>query len=1043
MARGRRPSDGPLPSPAQRSLFDEGPQTEPPPSRPRLVEELARACREQPLEEKILVAPALAVGYQLVERLAREGTPWVNLRVETARTLAHALVGPDLVRQRLRVLSRAQSLALVEQACAQAFSADSYFGALSGRPGLHRALEATLGELRAAGVSEEILPAEAFPDRRKLRELREVLRRHAAAFEKGRYVDGIALLRRATAALEAGPAPAPGPLYVVAGGGELPALERRFVETLAGSRMRELPSDPPEEWARAARDCRLFRATGEENEIREVFRRILSSGIPFDDVEILHTDARVYPSLVWELSREHGIPCTFSGGIAAGYTRPGRAALAFLDWIGQEFAAEVLRGALASGALTLESLPAEEGAPGARGTARALRAAGIGWGRDRHRRRLDALVESLERSELRRRAEEEPGEEERARRGAGRRRRAAEARRARDFVRRTLDLAPRWEKGPGDLRALAAGARSFVTEFARIADELDGAARTALEALFREFEELTPLSMTAAEAFERLREAVASLSVSPDRPRPGRVHVAPYARGGYAGRSHTFLVGLDADRHPGRDLEDPVLLDEERRRINQALGQDALPLGRERPREQAAALRALCARLRGTLTASYSSFDLRNLSQSGEPAPSPFFLELFREQSERPDADYEALAEALPPPAGFVAAEEDALDETEWWLSRLRRGGTRAPLLGTSFPWLEDGRRAEEARASETFTIWDGWVRAGTPELDPRRSGGEPFSASRIEALAKCPFAYFLKYILRLEPPDDFELDPARWLSPLDEGTLLHETFRIFFERLTEAGERPEVARHLAKLEAIAEEQIEEWKERIPPRSQVAFAAQRDSILFACRTLLRIEEQHCRTARPRFFEVPFGRPREAAASRAPVASAEPVEIRLAGSRPFLLRGSIDRVDEAPDGSFHVWDYKTGALRGIREGVGLRGGRQVQPVLYALAFEALLARSGRTGRVSRSGYFFPGRKGEGQRISAIPDPKEARETLGNLFDLLAAGMFPHAVSERDCRYCDFEPICGGARPAGELSEAKLANAAEPELVAFREMHVEKD
>ncbi len=363
--------------------------------------------------------------------------------------------------------------------------------------------------------------------------------------------------------------------------------------------------------------------------------------------------------------------------------------------------------------------------------------------------------------------------------------------------------------------------------------------------------------------------------------------------------------------------------------------------------------------------------------------------------------------------------------------------------MRASFPWLEDGRRAEEARASEIVH------RLG--RLGPRRDArarsaperGEPFSASRIEALARCPFAYFLKYVLRIAPPDDLERDPTRWLSPLDEGTLLHETFRIFFERITEAAERPEAARHRAVIEAIAEERIAEWKERIPPRSRVAFDGQRESIFFACRTLLALEEAHCRTAAPRFFEVPFGRPREAATSRAAVASADPVEIRLPGGRPFLLRGSIDRVDEAPDGTFHVWDYKTGALRGIREGVGLRGGRQVQPVLYALAFEALLERAGRPGRVSRSGYFFPGRKGEGQRISSSPDPSQAGDVIGRLFDLLAAGMFPHAASERDCRYCDFEPICGGARPAAELSKSKLANAAEPALVAFREIHAEEE
>jgi hypothetical protein len=123
-------------------------------------------------------------------------------------------------------------------------------------------------------------------------------------------------------------------------------------------------------------------------------------------------------------------------------------------------------------------------------------------------------------------------------------------------------------------------------------------------------------------------------------------------------------------------------------------------------------------------------------------------------------------------------------------------------------------------------------------------------------------------------------------------------------------------------------------------------------------------------------------------------------------------------------------------------MGLKGGRHIQPALYAFAFEALLARAGRTGRVSRSGYVFPGWKGEGQRFLTRLDRQETREVLGRLFDLLAAGVFPHALSEDDCKNCDFESICGGARWAAARAEEKLANTTDPVLAAFRDLHVEE-
>jgi len=180
--------------------FDEPePRPEPPPSTSRLIAALVSACDEAPVAEKVFVAPSLLQGHTILERLAREGHPWTNLRVETVRTLAHAAAGPGLAREGLRLLSRAQTLALVEQACAQALPGGSYFGALRERAGLHRAMQRTLEELRAAGIGPARLPAGAFTDRRKAAELRTVLTGYTEALAAGRFVDSLGLLARAGA----------------------------------------------------------------------------------------------------------------------------------------------------------------------------------------------------------------------------------------------------------------------------------------------------------------------------------------------------------------------------------------------------------------------------------------------------------------------------------------------------------------------------------------------------------------------------------------------------------------------------------------------------------------------------------------------------------------------------------------------------------------------------------------------------------------------------------------------------------------------------
>jgi RecB family exonuclease len=1032
----KRPrADASVPRAASPAVRDAGERRE---ATSRLIEELARVCAEHPLEEKVLIAPSLAVGHTLVERLGREGHAWVNLRVETVRTLALAAVAPELAREGLRLLSRAQALALVEQACLSVLDSESYFGELRDRPGFHRALQRTFDELRAAGISAESLPSRAFADKRKLRELRAILERYQ--FDVGAYrsVDQAEVLRRALERTGTSTKP---PIYLRPEDLDLAASEALLVDRLSAGGVRGLPVDDPESWRDAVRDVRLQRAVGEESEIREVFRRVLAGGIRFDDVEVLYTDGATYPSLAYELSREHSVPATFASGVAASFTRPGQAALAFLEWVAGGFESDVLRRALSSGTLSFERWEAAAGTRiDPRAAGRAFRDAHIGWGASRHSRALERLVEELALPEEARRDDDEESPQRIAARAARRARRLEAARVALAFAGEAIRLSACAEGELCDRRSLARGARLFTRTFGRVSEPLDGSAMVALEKLFSELEALPEARNEPEEVAGRLVDAVRALSVDTERPRPGRVHFAEFRSGGFSGRRHTFLLGLDEARHPGADLEDPVLLDNERRSINESLAPASLALHRDRPRDTSRALHGAVARLRGEVAASYPSFDLRRLDQPGELFPSAFFLEMYRSREGNPEADYTRLLSALPPPAGFLPGTSTALDDSEWWLSRIHEAegsaarAAVAEAVRREYPHLADGDRAEAARDSADFTEFDGWIPEGTPELDPRISG-QPQAASRLERLAECPFRYFLKDVLSIEPPKTMERDTTEWLEPMAAGSLLHEVFREFFERITASGERPDASKHWGLIESIAQAQIAAWRERVPPVSASAFDQRRADVLYACRTFLALEEVHCREASPMFFEVPFGLPREA---RGPMGSSEPVPIPLSVGTSFPLRGSIDRVDRAADGTFQVWDYKTGGTWRHREGAGIRGGRQIQHALYAIAFETLLSRSQRGGRVSRSGYFFPGRKGEGQRMAMVLDAGRTREVLETLLDLLREGVFPHAADDDACKYCDYEAVCGGKKLATRRARAKRSAATLPALIAFHSL-----
>jgi hypothetical protein len=165
--------------------------------------------------------------------------------------------------------------------------------------------------------------------------------------------------------------------------------------------------------------------------------------------------------------------------------------------------------------------------------------------------------------------------------------------------------------------------------------------------------------------------------------------------------------------------------------------------------------------------------------------------------------------------------------------------------------------------------------------------------------------------------------------------------------------------------------------------------------------------------------------------------------RGAGKGPFVLPdgrvlltyGRVDRVDEMPNGSLRVIDYKTGkATMYARnpKGGAFNGGRQLQPALYLSAVQSLLGRA-----VSSVEYRFPTERG-GNEIVAYTN----QELLGvggivsGLLGHVHAGLFIPTNDAGDCGYCDYKEICRASRegfntqsPRAEWAKAHADGLAE--------------
>ena len=1015
------------------------------------IRQLAELCRSHPTGAKWVFVPSHALGHTLGERLALEGTSWANLRFTTPFGLAVRMAAPFLVERGVDPSPEGVGPAVVMRLLLElSGGTPAYFRHLADQAKMADALWGAIRELRLAGLTAAELPAVAFASGDKHAELRALLAAYEEHLEANRLADTASVFQEALRHLDVCPI-GPADVWMELPGVIWAPLERRFLDELPGRRLdadaldvpgldvpqrvaalggrhrpiepvptsdsdrlafllRPADAPPPQNDGTVA----MFRAGGKEAEVEEVLRRIVAARVPLDQVEVAYTSSD-YAPLFWEKAQRHGLPATFESGIPIGLTRPARAFLAFCAWIEGGFSAGGLRRLLQSGDVRVDL----EDGPTAGQAARLLARSEAMWGR----RTYDPALIALAASYRERSAEVEADEEIRARYLT----RAAQAERLRSWVADLLGLVPDPDAdGRVDLDPLLTACAAFVERVAAKTSDLDGAATAVLTESFNELRPVGHLSRPPAEAFGLIRERVEMITVGSDRARPGHLHVTPLAHAGYAGRLLTFVVGLEEGSVLPTQLEDAVLLDDERQAIHRGL-----TTSRDRVSEALAAVLSRLAVVGGRVCLSFSCRDLR---ENRETFPSWLLLQALRLQKPGRELTYEHLNQTLGEPVSAVPTRRElALSAAGWWLANLRgvgRAGLDAVLA--AFPSLAQGARAEAARQSETFTVFDGFVPPAGPRLDPRVSG-RAVSPTMLERLAGCPFRHFLEHGLGLEPVADAEPDPDRWLDPTVRGSLLHELFARVWRELRERGEQPDPQRHGPRLRELAEARLDELRTLIPPPSERIFEREVRDILRDLELFLRFEAE--RTDRePVGLEVSFG---AGAVEGEPLAQADPVNIDLGTGLQFRLRGRIDRVDRLLDGTYDAVDYKTGRYRPDDYDGTFKGGRLLQHVLYALAARELLRGVNPQARVAAGSYYFPTARGGGERV-IVPqgNPAAVAAVLRDLFELLALGTFVHSPDESDCRWCDFRRACG-RDPMGR-SKPKIDHEVNEALNAYRRL-----
>jgi hypothetical protein len=1049
------------------------------------VAQLAELCRAHPTRSKWVFVPAHAIGRTIGDRLVLAGTDWANLRFVTPFEIALRMGAPFLVERGIDPSEEGLGPALVMRLLLDLPKEGGYFRPLADQPSMAAALWATIRELRSAGLRAADLAPEQFEAVDKHAELVALLTSYEAFLVANKRGDRATVFEEALQHLDWCPIQAPD-CWTMLPEVVWSPLEHRLFQTLPGERIvprtialpglapprrlqtfatdRVAPTadnvlafmtlpeaaaraqgvngpaaqgviDPPatKRTPPAPAPVSLFHAGGADAEIEEAFRRVLSAGTPLDQVEIVCASL-AYAPLVWEKALRYDWRVTTGHGIAAIHTRPGRALLAFTEWIEDDFAAGRLRRMLQSGDVRLTDDRDSRMTPGR--AARLLLQAEAAWGRRTYRLALGRMAASSRRAAAR----DDLTQDKRD----GLAERADDADALAAWIDALVSSVPEPDAaGRLDLQAIASSARSFVTDYAARASALDHVAATALADSIAELQALGAFHCSPAEALRFLRERAEGVTVAADRPRPSHLYVSALGTAGLSGRPHVFVIGLEEGRVFPLPLEDAVLLDAERKIARESLAAGArktlpssfsfLRLSTDRTEEAVYAalvrLAAITAHPNTRVTLSYSCRDLREYRQT---FASWVLLQAYRVASGHPSATFHHLHEHLGQPASIVPkSPDDALDESRWWLHGVTRAGEAAArsAIRDRYPSLDAGIVSRERRESPEFTEHDGNVPAAGAVLDPGLPG-LVISPTQLEDAAECPFRHFLKRGLGVDAIESGERDRDVWLNPLLRGSLLHDLYAGLLRRCRTARRRATVQDDEAWLREEGARMLDTLADEMPPPS--AEVRDRETTLFLEDLALFVEAEAAlppgRTAIG--FEVGFGRSGQpgqpSQEEDEPLAQAEPVTID-AGGLTLRIAGRIDRIDQVGPSEFEIVDYKTGGFFAPSWKGTFAGGTRLQHALYGLAATELLRRHlDPNARVVGADYYFPSAKGSQER-KRIPAPPLATvgQVLSDLRAVIASGMFVHAPNKDACKWCNHGLACG--RNAHTAAEAKRADA----------------
>ena len=460
-----------------------------------------------------------------------------------------------------------------------------------------------------------------------------------------------------------------------------------------------------------------------------------------------------------------------------------------------------------------------------------------------------------------------------------------------------------------------------------------------------------------------------------------------------------LFLSVNEDLVPAQIEEDPLLPDEDRAELNRLSRQPGMPDALSLRRGNAAEEKLLFSLPAASSREEVAYSVLRADADGTARRPSRYLL-LLISQFAGPGVFSEDWAAGSGitvlslPRSPFTALSGPgplSLRETEL---RDWREGLRPSGRAEGVPWH---------RIAGTLSAWAD--RGAGNALFPGPWPGIPVprvaSASALEELSKCPYRYFLRYMVKLLPAE--EPEEGLSLNPQEMGTILHDVLR-------------RIGRDVAEGKGWGDPTVSSR------RAFERFARENPTGLPG---LFRLQCRGIETDVADFVEWERKRQESPDATRVEDVERAFETVGEKGLPPF--RGRVDRVDRGPSGEAEIIDYKYRDGKNEKAPIdGIRNGLSHQIPVY-LVFARTLSPS-----VRASLFFLKG----GVRTVTVTGSQweeirgEWAAALAGWLGLVSSGYFPPLPHHRFTfagkyppRYCDACPFKDHCRVSPSFEGAK--------------------